>query len=717
MKFFSSNRIKRKIREYVIVMVCVLSALFVIMCSPVYSNEYDDYNTFCKNEFGAEKEKLVYDMFGTTCQLIEQNIWQHTSLNSAVFGFETNLPALVKIEYGETISYGNTTKNAERYFYNHLHYLNNLKSETDYHYRIVYQDERHNVHYSQDKTFKTRSSDNVILIPGNLGSPPYILDQENSTYVLTQNIITMNRAFTISAKGIILDLNGYTVTYDEGSAKIENTTWNNFIYSSDSTFGVLFTFGGGDSQVLNGIIKQGENNGTGSIGIGFNPIYAMSNSGLLQVAGITVEYAGDSVSGIVARAKNNYIHHNVIKDKGIGIDNRSQGIKAIWIEKGDQVVHNNLVVRARHQGIVTGKDVAEIRSNEVYIDSWATNSFGIKPANLVWDNKIFGTGYHVNGLGWTNGIIVKNNLIHLQGDAPYDRSDEYGPKCSVNGIRLTQYSGKTLPYDNILYHDNTIIVKGRNGTDRIRGVQFFSDPYIKNLVFRNNIVKVMAQDAETDDAYCIVGQGLSERSEEQLPIYYNNNTFISNYGIFQLGDSYGSGGNHQFRDSKIIRIGNDDRFNVIKIGYWNWHSFNNLFIDSIFEGEVNFDKFIFKGSGKRNFSVGSSMYIRAKTISENTINNIPVIVTDSFGRSYQGTTDSTGLAKIELMKYIVNAKVDETETKIVRTDHTIDIEGYASNKIILISNTSVSDPLDIIFQKDNLQYDSNLKPLKVYLIE
>jgi len=424
--------------------------------------------------------------------------------------------------------------------------------------------------------------------------------------------------------------------------------------------------------VFNGVIRQGQNNGRGSISYGFNPVYV---TGQMELAGLTLEYSGHSVGGLIARYGDMNVHHNVIVDQGTGIDNRHLGIKAIEVKNLNFPLHHNLIKRCRHQAIIPG---GAVHSNELYVDSYDTNSFGIKPINQVYDNKIFGTGYHMVGVGWGSQMTISGNLIHLQCEAPTTRSAEYGAQSSVNGLRLTQYGGSVVPYENNLYFNNTIIAKGRGGCNNARGIQFFSDPYVKNLVFRNNTIKTEAQDALTSNACCVVPQGLSDRGPSQLPIFYNDNTFISNICHIRFGDDYGSGGNHQFRNARMIRFGTDSRYRGINAGYWIYDSFNNLLIDTKLEGGAVLDNPSFTGSGKVDYSVGHSLYVKAQDDSGAALADKQISVFDSLGAGFVGWTDSQGLAKIELLEYLYGHPAGQTvAVKTMRSGHDVRIDGYA----------------------------------------
>jgi len=154
--------------------------LFLLMMPFALADDYDDFNVFAKQAFGAEKEPLIYDKFGNTLEFDEEGFWIHESKTSAVIAFETNLPSNSYVEYGTTTSYGQQTQAHDRSYYIHLHYLNDL-SQGIYHYRLVATDERGNTIRSEDRTFTTSASGSEIS-----GSPPFSLS--SGIYVLMEAI-------------------------------------------------------------------------------------------------------------------------------------------------------------------------------------------------------------------------------------------------------------------------------------------------------------------------------------------------------------------------------------------------------------------------------------------------------------------------------------------------------------------------------------------------
>src|SRR5690606_31649890 len=95
-------------------------------------------------QFGAEKEALTYEAFGSTASFEGDGFYEYISETSAYLTAETTLPTTGYIEYGTTTAYGNTVQWEDRATYLHGFYLTDLADDTTYHYRFVMEDERGN---------------------------------------------------------------------------------------------------------------------------------------------------------------------------------------------------------------------------------------------------------------------------------------------------------------------------------------------------------------------------------------------------------------------------------------------------------------------------------------------------------------------------------------------------------------------------------------------
>jgi hypothetical protein len=495
------------------------------------------FNQFCQTYYGAERDQLIYEKFGNELEVKENSRWNYFSEKSAIIAWETNLPAKTYVEYGTGKNYRYKSDIQERNFYIHVHYLKNLKKNTRYHYKLVSIDERGNKTESGEMDFSTRVIDNAIHIQGDLGSPPYILDKKNTIYIVTEDIIADRTAFNIAAPGITIDLGGHTITH-------ANHLIPELDYLNLEKAGVGIRRVDDDTQqsgltILNGTIKQGaaKNNQDYTAAKdmlrpdperkkrleknssrGFSNI-EITNYGDVEIAGVTVEYHFPQTWGMrfeSAYGKYN-IHHNIVTDKGNQLFNRHGGgtVRSIGFRSGSGVytskyrlnnddneiqVHHNLIKRTRHNALNIAQ---KIYNNEIYVDSWAVNSFAISPHKYrgqVHDNKIFLTGYYACGILWaTSDLTVSNNFIHLESmntmiEKPLNGRrliETWGEQDVVAGMRLTNYGKGGQKRENLSYTNNLIIGHCR-GEAEMRGTEFYSDYSIRNLVIRTIILSFLS---------------------------------------------------------------------------------------------------------------------------------------------------------------------------------------------------------------------------------
>jgi hypothetical protein len=624
---------------------------------------YGSFNDFCIKHFGAEKEELTYVAVGKDLELVEDGDWVYPSETSTCVAFQTSLPAKAYVEYGLTDAYGAKTELAERNFYIHVRYITGLKRGKEYHYRLVAEDERGTVIKSRDATFKTVVPSGTIRIPGGVAGPPYVLNKPGGRYLVTEDITVDGQAFDIPEKvnNVTLDLGGHTVVYNEKAwPKIESGNFWDWIR------GAKYGLRGRKTQglkVYNGTIKQGagKNSAQGN-SIGYNPMYLGGCNGM-EIAGVTLDYSGPQQTAIYNHwgGSNSRFHHNVFVDRGTELINRhGAGCKAIGLFGGgakNVTVDHNLVKRTRQSGL-GGSD---IHDNEVYVDSWATNSFGVGLAKggKAYNNKVLGTGYHVVAFGWGSEQEFHSNFIHLEGTAASGRFKEYGDQISLNGFRLTQYAGSKNEYKNNFYHDNTIVVRGREGCQS-RGVQFFSDPYVENLRFADNTIKAVVEDEQTKQVACVVTQGNQVRTDTHLPIIYSNSTFISNICNVRFGDYYGVGSNHRFYGCKFVRIGDDPRY---KTFLWDtgFPCKKHVLRDPVFEGGAGLESISF-GRGRHDLTVEWTVTIKTAAGADITV------VDQSEKQVFAGKADAKGVVAVPLAEYTATG-----EGKTYHTPHTITV--------------------------------------------
>ena len=651
-------------------LIVILTALLV-GTNTATADIYKAFNRFCMENFGAEREPEIYRMFGKDLKIEEKGFWEHISEKSACICFQTNLPAKTYMEYGASTAYGSTTAESERCFSLHIHYPRNLKANTEYHYRMVALDERGNKIVSADKTFKTKQITDAIRIPDDLDGPPYTLDKENGVYLVTEDINSDSTAIYIRASGITLDLGGNTITYNE---KPQDTSACG-IRTGGRGFGNL--------AIKNGIVKQGKaNSGTEKpYEIIFDPFFFYHASDI-EIAGVTIIYSGMQVGGLKFNGgENNSIHHNILIDRGTELFNRHIGTNAISFGCANSVCHHNLVKRCRHRGIGVGSN-EEIYSNEIYVDSYATNSYGIMyyssrtPIHdlTIHHNRVFGTGYHPIGIGagyHAKDVKVYSNYIQMQGAEREERwsggqggGDPTGQLHPVNGIRVQKG-----PQENIEYFDNTIVSKGRGEGAMMRGLWVIPHGNMRDVVFRDNRIIAIAEDDKAE-GYAIAALGTDADNPDELVIY-KNNTVISNICNVRFADNYAYGGKHRFISNTFVRSGDYPDYKTIRFGWrgWKHESYGHVFTDSSFEGRASYDEVAFDGaeSDRCDFAVQWTLTVK-------TLPSASISIKDRMGKEvFSGETKADGEVSVALTQYILSR-----EGKEFLTPHTITVakEGF-----------------------------------------
>ena len=644
-----------------------LAVGLLLFAAPTHAqkNVYDDFNQFCAEHFGAEKESLVYDTFGRELKVMPGGNWRHVSETSACIAWETNLPAKGYVEYGETVAYGKKTVEDERHFYLHVHYLKDLKADVTYHYRLVSVDERGNRVPSADATFSTRKLDDAVRIPDDVPGPPFVLDKPGATYLVTRDVVCDATAFNVTARNITLDLGGHTVTYNDKAGALDPVGTRGYIrYAAGSPCGIRCSYGARPIKlVVNGEIRQGK--GAASGGAGGMRSAPICGGATTEVTGLTLRYHGPQVSGAVGSTRGSF-HHNVIVDEGTKIINRHAGCAACRAVAPK--THHNLVKRCRHRGF-DGQSGNDFYSNEVYGDSWDTNAAAVMYYNKqnvnCHDNRFFARGYHFIGVAVVSkgcrNIDVRDNFIHLAAHKPNVRSREYGAMSNMNGLRFTPYGGDA---DGIRFEKNVIAIHGKGGS-KLRGLWVCPTPTTRNLSFTGNVVKVIADEETSENSQCVCVNG-NARASDAPAVLYTGNTFISNICNVRLAESYGGSGNQHFVSNTLVRVGLDPRYRTIRCGWWVLDTTGNVFIDTGFRGGAGFDKVSFEGGphkltgkdarthghlkGMRDFTVQWTLTVK-------TLAGAGVVIKDKSGKEvFSGKAGDDGSASAVLSQYIHKGK-------------------------------------------------------------
>lgn len=618
---------------------------------------YGAFSDFCKVHFGAEAEPLMYDKLGKDLAIVEGGDWTHVSLDSASIGFETSLPAVSHVEWGRDAGYGQRSSALERQHFLHLHVLRPLQPDTEYHYRLVTTDERGNTVRSPDRTLRTRTLAGAVEIPGKLAGPPYKLTDDKTTYILTADLSVPGVAFEVSGDDITLDLNGHSVTFGVGATAPVPAG-----ITANGSGKARIKYVSSGLKVLNGSIIQGAGPALdkNEKSEAFCPLVIKGADA--EVAGVQITYHGPQVWGMTLEHPTGavHLHHNVFTDLGALITNRhGSGTRAIGFRNADEdgnAFHfdHNLVRRTRQNGF---GGATSMHNNEIYVDSWSTNSFAMQPLSKpgvksgdLHHNRIFGTGFNAYGFGWAHeSLKVHDNIVYFQGimaNKRWESKEDWGDLSCLEAMRVTNYGKGGQVRNDLEYWGNLIVLKGRGGCE-LRGTGFFSDTSIRNLVFRDNTVKVISEDAKTVQVACISAQGHYQKDDSQ-PVFYRGNTLISNLCHLRFGDSYGKGNNHIFTGNTLVREGAREDYHSIAFGgaFWNY---GHRIIDTVLgKGTSLEDVFWQQTSGKSWYAVQWTLQLTGKA-------GTPVRILDSAGTAeFEGSIPDSGELRVPLTQAIIH---------------------------------------------------------------
>jgi hypothetical protein len=656
---------------------------------------YEYFFNFRLEKFSPKTEPLIQEALGDELKIKDESLWEFPSYNSFAVGFAVSLPAISIIEYGETEEYGKNTEVSESYFYNHLHYLKNLNEGETYHYRILVKDENNNTVASPDRVFTTKTFTPEVKKLRQVDFK-HIHDNEGGgeraglwitapgEYVLTENISSNGLGINVKAHNVTIDLNGHTLTYDNGV----NSADTDGQYNESASHGIrsgLWNFT--NTKIYNGIIKQGRK-GTAARA----PIYLI-HMGVTEneIAGITIDYYSDSAPGMYTES--GHTHHNLIYDRGKEVRDRSMGIRALAATRRGNIsaptdVSYNSLRRFRHRGIDIIGDTggAFVHDNELYSDSFATNSFmiAIGSNGTGKNNKVFGMGYNPIGFGWGNNTYVADNLVYMWCYAPTYRDPEYPRYSVVSGMRVTNYDVDTYSFKNMLFEGNLIVLKAIDGCTGASGFWTTNALNDENNVYRHNTVKVETLPDNYRENIVfpwyyndVVGYVLApvtiqgnHATSEEIPnaLLFEDNRFISNINHILLGDSYGITSGVRFYRNTLEKIvhtceptdtacnfgkeGNEKFFAPVRLGFWYWNTLKNRIVDTKLIGitEEEATPTFYGGTGKMEIFYGKLKTFQFLDGGGSPLADKDItLTTEDSGIVQTKRTDAEGKAEFELL--------------------------------------------------------------------
>lgn len=655
---------------------------------------YETYNEFALAFFGPYTQLELQNHMGGVLDFVVSADWIHVSRNSAAIGFETTLPVRGYIEYGtDEQDLDSASDETERYFFQQIHHLRDLDEDTTYYYRLVGRGDDGETIVSHVRSFTTETGSGRIMVPGNLDGPPYVLDESDATYLLTEDITAEGTAVVIADQGITLDLNGRTITF--GTAPVETVNPDGY---ETAACGIWARSSGlSDIKIVNGRIREGDGANESTSNGGLNAVY-LSGVESIEIAGLSVEYRAAETAGLFFRYPSGrvHLHRTRITDKGYQVlDRHGAGVRAVRVvandpdigEMDDFEFNNNLVARTRQNGISRAQ---LMRDNEIWVDSWSTNSFAVQPfsrvdhqAGTVRRNKVFMSGYNPIGFGWAHlDLFVEENLVRMEGASTSTRRyyESWGEMDAVSAFRITNYGSGGQVRENLVYRNNVVFGRARGG-GIMRGTMFYTDYSISDTLFENNFVYVSDDDGESLDTAPIVTQGVYANRENHLPAYYVDNVISSNIANVRFGDSYGRGDRHIFLNCTFIGEGDHPDYHtfVFDAGF---DSNRHEVIDPVFVGRAAYDDVWWRRTSTQSFySVGWTLTVNGPA-------NETVQIIDLHGEEvFSGNLGGEGEISVELIAVTIRpAEWEESGStfevqdrfghqKIFHTPHEVTVGG------------------------------------------
>lgn len=470
---------------------------------------------------------------------------------------------------------------------------------------------------------------------------PGVLDQPDTEYRLTKDVVADGTAFQIVKNNITLNLNGHTVKYARNPSSTER-------YGVHLSKQWQFT----DITVVNGAIIQAEPYAPGAMGdtwgipygAGSSPIFgrAVGNS---EFAGLRLVYGGSDLTGLNVGGHGISIHHNSIEDKGSHVENRHRGVAAIEGAGAGSQAHHNVIVRARHNGIRIG---GKIYNNIVNVDSSATNSAGISVGCSVVNNKIIGRGEHPLGMyaggKCDGGIEYVGNYVDVQTTR---RSGEY-ENAGAAGLRL-QWGDKLRIADNtlVMHVDTSVNPQGWG-----RGIMVGLPEAGLSALFENNLIVALSSDGRAKAAgIAVVANNVSPN------LIFRRNTVVSNWACVLLADSYGhADGFSRFEDNTFIKAKPSPDFKTVR-GQYGPRPSTAILSGNHFEGGASIDdiELEFVADGLKELVFTRKAGIRTTYANGTPAARAKVTVADKTGKEvFSGETDAKGELSADVPSFLLS---------------------------------------------------------------
>ena len=507
-----------------------------------------------------------------------------------------------------------------------------------------------------------------------------ILDQTGAYYVLTQDVSADNSCFYIDADNIVLDLNGYTITYANNGSNVdcyyEPDGW---VYGANAChYGVFvsdypsenpdslssdWNKHSDNTEIKNGTIRQGNSNTRWGDAI---HIYGNHNS----YHDLNIEVKGPDSRAIWSRmAQNNNqdvdvdVYNNIVYMNLIDITNRYTVPSVFWIGNGSRIYNNHITGRGQ-AGIKVG-DNSQVHDN--YISMWgiAPNAYAIIMGSYseIYNNYVNQLNGRATGMGSDNNTEGGH---HIQF---YNNHFEGREGCDANATDITHvFRVRYGSHDNEI-HDNDIIAYGaKDCYKNAIALRVSEDPVYyggKNHIYNNTIAAFTNSD---NDSYVVAFMLEGDDDNREYPNdSIHDNRIISNSQNMVYGGSNGGLSGTVLTSNTFVKADNtadytnSGAYYTLNVGFYGYPSYDQVLLDSKFENGASYSQVIFNGSDPE---MVVKWYLDIKALGANAL-ALPganITIKDVFGNtvSQGGVTDSSGHFKKDLTEFVQVSGTNKT---------------------------------------------------------
>jgi len=580
-------------------------------------------------------------------------------------------------------------------------------------------------------------------INSNLSDGALFFDVSGETYRFETDYSANGTAIFVMANNITIDLNEHTINFGlsdrDGTIGIYPFAYRSQYplgaddknYSRTSSGGS----GGSGTTVKNGRIIWGGTSGNWATGIG--AAYAGSH---VNIENVYVEVGGQDAAGVHFAEANVNIHDSYLLNLSTSTQNRHAGPATLKSE-GKVVAYNNIIIGG-NSAIVCGSN-SKIYNNLLRHSAFATNGYG------VWLYRMNGVTAYNNIIAPSNGrgILYNAGKNHMARDniilAHEKPNAEYGSGLNPPALRMRSSEDHSMPdeLENNEFSGNKCLVIGGNGLTAASGAYLSNNGGQVNRIINNEFRAILTSSPDMGkyaNALSFEEQGNNSGLARDI---IENNFLGSNNYIIRLTGYDGGCYQGAFSNNTLAWINGNDTYNwfveamnqpeynfqynssnkyvtstileqlknevkaeiqglisgvsdnksrkTFFTGYWIYDAFITM-LDTSIQGQVGMetsDVYVLSAEKSRNnIKIGHSLYILAKNQSGVPLANQNIVVSDSSG-TYNTSTNSAGIAKLELIDYVLIKQNDSgAVTKEIRNGHTATISGQTYTLPLTIAN-------------------------------